>query len=62
MLARYNAQDPLSLDRALREIIQEIALVGLWRAKFFTKAAFYTSDLTFVAMKDCIFSADSWAA
>jgi predicted nucleotidyltransferase component of viral defense system len=41
MLARYNVQDPLSLDRALREIIQEIALVGLWRAKFFTKAAFY---------------------
>jgi predicted nucleotidyltransferase component of viral defense system len=25
----------------LREIIQEIALVGLWRAKFFEQAAFY---------------------
>lgn len=27
--------------RALREIMQEIALLGLWRGKFFEKAAFY---------------------
>lgn len=27
--------------RALREIIQEVALLGLWRAKFFEHAAFY---------------------
>lgn len=27
--------------KALREIIQEIALLGLWRSKFFDKAAFY---------------------
>lgn len=27
--------------RALREIMQEIALLGLWRSKFFEKAAFY---------------------
>ena len=27
--------------RALREILQEIALLGLWRSKFFDKAAFY---------------------
>ena len=26
---------------ALREIIQEIALLGLWRGKFFEHAAFY---------------------
>ena len=26
---------------ALREILQEIALLGLWRSKFFEKAAFY---------------------
>jgi len=41
MLTRY---EPRSLDesfRALREIIQEIALLGLWRAKFFEHAAFY---------------------
>ncbi|NTV80153.1 MAG: nucleotidyl transferase AbiEii/AbiGii toxin family protein [Candidatus Aminicenantes bacterium] len=33
-----------SLDdslRALREVMQEIALLGLWRSKFFEKAAFY---------------------
>src|SRR5262249_30225787 len=28
-------------EEALLEIIQEIALVGLWRSKFFEKAAFY---------------------
>lgn len=41
MLAKY---EPKSLDdtvRALREIIQEIALLGLWRARFFEHAAFY---------------------
>ena len=41
MLARY---DPKGVDdsvRAMREIIQEIALLGLWRAKFFEHAAFY---------------------
>lgn len=41
MLARYAPSDSSSLERALREIIQEIALVGLWRSKFFLKAAFY---------------------
>jgi len=28
-------------DRALREVVQEIILLGLWRAKFFERAAFY---------------------
>jgi hypothetical protein len=28
-------------EQALREILQEIALVGLWRGKFFEHAAFY---------------------
>jgi predicted nucleotidyltransferase component of viral defense system len=28
-------------ENALKEIIQEIALLGLWRSKFFEKAAFY---------------------
>jgi predicted nucleotidyltransferase component of viral defense system len=35
---------PLSLDQydqALREVIQEIMLLALWRAKFFERAAFY---------------------
>lgn len=41
MLAKY---EPKSVDdtvRALREIIQETALLGLWRARFFEHGAFY---------------------
>lgn len=41
MLERYplnNLEDHLL---AVREILQEIALLGLWRSKFFDKAAFY---------------------
>lgn len=41
MLSKY---DNRSLDdqvRALREIIQEVTLLGLWRARFFEHAAFY---------------------
>lgn len=41
MLAKY---EPKSIDetvQALREIIQETALLGLWRARFFEHAAFY---------------------
>ncbi len=41
MLERYplnNLEDHLL---ALREILQEIALLGLWRSKFFDKVAFY---------------------
>jgi predicted nucleotidyltransferase component of viral defense system len=38
---RRNPQDVREYDRALREIIQYIALFGLWRAGFFEHAAFY---------------------
>lgn len=41
MLQRY---EPRSVDdhvNALREILQEIALCGLWRGKLFERAAFY---------------------
>ena len=41
MMARYNCQSPGDYTNALREIMQEIALLGLWRSKFFEKAAFY---------------------
>lgn len=41
MLDRYECQSVDDYVRALREIIQEIALLGLWRSKFFEKAAFY---------------------
>ncbi len=41
MLNRYSPNSSTQAIQALREIIQEIALVGLWRSKFFDKAAFY---------------------
>ena len=41
MLHRYECQSVEDHVRALREIMQEIALRGLWRSKFFEKAAFY---------------------
>ena len=41
MLSRYNLQTHDDYTRALREIMQEIALAGLYRAGFFKKAAFY---------------------
>jgi len=41
MLARYQARRLENYGRALREILQEIALLGLWRSKFFEHAAFY---------------------
>jgi len=45
MLARY---EPKSVDdsvRALREIIQEVALLGLWRAKFFEQRLIYRLEV-----------------
>lgn len=41
MLARYSCKSSEDQERALREIIQEIALLGLWRSKFFEHATFY---------------------
>jgi hypothetical protein len=41
MLAKYDATSVDDTVRALREIIQETALLGLWRARFFEHAAFY---------------------
>ncbi|MCF6179264.1 MAG: nucleotidyl transferase AbiEii/AbiGii toxin family protein [Geopsychrobacter sp.] len=41
MLAKYECQRVEDYAQALREILQEVALFGLWRAKFFDKAAFY---------------------
>ncbi len=37
----YGAKTAEQEADALREIIQEVALLGLWRAKFFEHAAFY---------------------
>ena len=41
MLDRYSCQTREDYVNALREILQEIALLGLWRRKFFEHAAFY---------------------
>ena len=41
MIQKYSPKSPMEYDRALREVLQEIALVGLWRGKFFEHAAFY---------------------
>lgn len=41
MFDRYAVTSSDEGIRALREIIQECALLGLWRAKFFEHAAFY---------------------
>jgi predicted nucleotidyltransferase component of viral defense system len=41
MLGRYKCVTVQDYENALKEIIQEIALLGLWRSKFFEHAAFY---------------------
>ena len=41
MLSGYEIRSVGDSLRALREVMQEIALLGLWRGKFFEKAAFY---------------------
>jgi predicted nucleotidyltransferase component of viral defense system len=41
MLSSYDVRSVEDSLRALREIMQEIALLGLWRSKFFDKGAFY---------------------
>jgi len=41
MLNDYHCKTRDDYENAAREIIQDIALLGLWRAKFFEHAAFY---------------------
>jgi hypothetical protein len=41
MMARYNCRTSTDYTNALREIMQEIVLLGLWRSRFFETAAFY---------------------
>ncbi len=41
MLEEYKCQSDLDYENALKEIMQEIALLGLWRAKFFEHGLFY---------------------
>ena len=39
MLDRYECQSRDDYVNALREILQDVALLGLWRSKFFEHAA-----------------------
>ncbi|EAL7595643.1 nucleotidyl transferase AbiEii/AbiGii toxin family protein [Campylobacter jejuni] len=41
MLKKYNPQSETELINALKEIFQEITLLGLYRGGFFNRAAFY---------------------
>jgi len=41
MLSKYECRSAQDYTHALREIMQEVALLGLWRSKFFEKTAFY---------------------
>lgn len=41
MMQRYNCQNSEDYENALKEIVQEVALMGLSRSNFFSKAAFY---------------------
>ena len=41
MLEKYELKSSVDYENALKEIIQEITLLGLWRSKLFEKAAFY---------------------
>jgi conjugal transfer pilus assembly protein TraW len=41
MLSKYNIETENDIVNALKEIFQEITLLGLYRGNFFNKAAFY---------------------
>src|ERR1700733_4609306 len=41
LIDKYNPVSKNDYANALHEIIQELALVGLWRSKFFEVGAFY---------------------
>jgi len=41
MIERFDPRSLDEYDTALKEVIQSICLLGLWRAKFFEHAAFY---------------------
>jgi len=41
MLDAYKPKNPNDYENAVREVVQELALLGLWRGGFFAHAAFY---------------------
>ena len=41
LLSRFKTTSVEEFEQALREVIQDIALLGMWRSKFFEHGAFY---------------------
>lgn len=58
MLEPYECRTPEDYKNALKEIMQEVALLGLYRQKFFDKAAFYGGTALRIAHKIQRFSED----
>ncbi|HMB00110.1 MAG TPA: nucleotidyl transferase AbiEii/AbiGii toxin family protein [Spirochaetota bacterium] len=58
MLGNYELKSVQDHENALKEIIQEIALLGLWRAKFFEKGLFYGGSALRILYKLDRFSED----
>ncbi len=58
MLDRYELLTVHDHENALKEIIQEIVLLGLWRSKFYEKAVFYGGSALRILHKLDRFSED----
>lgn len=58
MLQKYKCHSEQDYINAIKEIFQEIALLGLWRAKFFEQAAFYGGSALRILYKLDRFSED----
>lgn len=58
MLKRYDCKNPTDYKNALKEIMQEIALLGLSRQNFFQSACFYGGTALRIAHKLGRFSED----
>ena len=58
MLKRYELNTIHDHENALKEIIQEIVLLGLWRSKFYEKAVFYGGSALRILYKLDCFSED----
>jgi predicted nucleotidyltransferase component of viral defense system len=58
MIGRYELHTVHDHENALKEIIQEIVLLGLWRSKFYEKAVFYGGSALRILYKLDRFSED----
>ncbi|MDA3917292.1 MAG: nucleotidyl transferase AbiEii/AbiGii toxin family protein [Deltaproteobacteria bacterium] len=58
MIDRYKLHTVHDHENALKEIIQEIVLLGLWRSKFYEKAVFYGGSALRILHKLDRFSED----